>query len=98
MFGGSDRLKSEPSDKDSLVFEYGFASPSSTNSHRYQVPFKVVKTEYEVFPFISLIGVVGGTLGMFVGISFMGIAELLITAFSVKLHYLRILQKSAKSG
>ena len=98
VFGGSDRLKSEPSDKDSLVFEYGFASPSSTNSHRYQVPFKVVKTEYEVFPFISLIGVVGGTLGMFVGISFMGIAELLITAFSVKLHYLRILQNSAKSG
>ena len=38
-----------------------------------------------VYPFISLVGVVGGTLGMFVGMSFMGIVELLVSV-SVKLQ------------
>ena len=85
-FGEAERVRDESGDGGSLVFEYGFDLPSSTNSHRYRFPLKVVKTEYEVFPFISLVGVVGGTLGMFVGMSFMGIAEQLISAVSVKIH------------
>ena len=87
-FGEGERVRGESGDRDSssLVFGYGFESPSPKNSHRSRVPLKVVKTEYEVFPFISLVGVIGGTLGMFVGISFMGIAELVMSTVSVKLH------------
>ena len=73
----------------SLVFEYGFDLPSSTNSHRYQVPLKVVKTEYEVFPFISLVGVIGGTLGMFVGFSFLNTTEWLIAALPRLLKWIK---------
>ena len=85
-FGEGERVRGESVNRSSMLFEYEFDSPSSTNSNRFRVPLKVVKTEYEVFPFISLVGVVGGTLGMFVGMSFMGIAEQLISAVSVKIH------------
>ena len=69
-----------------LVFEYRFASPHSTNFQRSRTPVKHVKTEYPLVSFISLVGIVGGTLGMFVGVSFMGIAEALVSIFSLKMQ------------
>ena len=38
-------------------------------------PFKTVNVEYLEMTLMSLIGSVGGTLGMFVGFSFMGMLE-----------------------
>ena len=55
-----------------------FATPHSTRDLRSLRPFKTVKTEYEIVTFMSLVGTVGGTLGMIVGFSFIAIYRKLI--------------------
>ena len=62
----------------SLVFSYKFSSPSTGRNLRSWIPVKTVKKEYLVITFKSLVGTIGGTLGMFVGFSFFGTAEVLI--------------------
>ena len=47
---------------------------------------------------MSLVGVVGGTVGMFAGFSFVGIAEWLMEVASVKLLELTKSGKAKKSG
>ena len=61
-----------------LVFSYKFSSPSTSRNLRSWMPVKTVKKEYLVITFKSLVGTIGGTLGMFVGFSFIGTAEVLI--------------------
>ena len=77
-FGTKKKFRNQWS-KEPLVFEYRFGSPHSTNDHRSRIPVKKVRIEYPLITFISVVGTVGGTLGMFVGISFMGIAEVLVS-------------------
>ena len=56
-----------------LSVRFGF--PESSIDARPGVPFKTVKTEYLVVSWMSLLGNVGGTLGMFVGFSVIGTSE-----------------------
>ena len=51
--------------------------PKYNRDTRSKTPYKTVKTEYLVnsLVIVSLIGTVGGTMGMFVGFSFMGTSE-----------------------
>ena len=52
-------------------------------------PFKYVYEEYLIMPGISLIGNVGGTLGMFVGFSFLNTTEWLIAALPRLLKWIK---------
>ena len=67
--------------EDAFVMEIRFDVPASTNSRRIQEPFKIVKNEYLRIDFISLVGVVGGTLGLFAGFSFLGVGEGMVDTF-----------------
>ena len=59
-----------------LVIEVTYdTTPKSFRELRSLEPFKTVKTEYYLLPGLSLVGNVGGTLGMFIGFSFIGSAE-----------------------
>ena len=50
-------------------FKYCLELAESNRDVRTLQPFKTVKTEYWIVTFMSLMGVVGGTMGMFVGFS-----------------------------
>ena len=52
------------------VFGYQFEAPKATRNQLSKQPFKNVKREVWVVTFTSLVGNVGGTLGMFIGFSF----------------------------
>ena len=59
-----------------LVIEVKFdTTPQSSWKWRNLEPTKTIKTEYYIMPGLSFVGNVGGTLGMFVGFSFIGLAE-----------------------
>ena len=60
-------------------FEYNFIKQASTNNLRSKKIFKKVKEEYFITTEVSLLGNIGGTLGMFVGFSFVGTSESVIT-------------------
>ena len=62
-----------------MGFDYRFALPAATRDVRSKKPFKKVKREYWLMPLSTLVGNVGGTLGMFVGFSFIGTSERLIS-------------------
>ena len=66
-------------DKNTFGFMYQFVFPQATRNLRTTKPFKTVRKEYLVMDQNSLIGKVGGILGMFVGFSFLALAEWLIT-------------------
>ena len=57
------------------VVGYKFALPKFNRGIRSRKPYKTVKKEYLINTLISLIGTVGGTMGMFVGFSFIGTSE-----------------------
>ena len=61
-----------------MGFDYRFALPTATKHVRSKKPFNKVKTEYWLLPLSTLVGNVGGTLGMVVGFSFIGISETLM--------------------
>ena len=63
-----------------FTVEYGFELPESNSNLRSHKPFKTVKTEYLITTWISLIGTVGGTLGMFVGFSIIGTSQWFFTS------------------
>ena len=54
---------------------FKFVTPLSSKDHISEGPFKTVKTEYLTMSGISLIGNVGGTMGMFIGFSVIGMSE-----------------------
>ena len=59
-----------------LVIEVKFdTEPESVWNLRSLDGFKTIKTEYLIISTLSLIGNVGGTMGMFVGFSFIGTSE-----------------------
>ena len=60
-------------------FEYRFIKKPSSNDLRSKKIFKKVKEQYYITNEISLVGNVGGTLGMFVGFSIIGTSESFIT-------------------
>ena len=52
-----------------------FDTPLTRRHSRLLLPYKTVHTEYLVTTWITLVGTVGGTLGMFVGFSIIGTSE-----------------------
>ena len=58
-----------------LVVGYKFELPDYNTNSRSDEPYKTVKREYLIITWISMIGTVGGTLGMFVGFSLIGTSE-----------------------
>ena len=50
--------------------------------HRSQEPYKTVHKEYLLMTGMSLVGNVGGMLGLFIGFSFLGISEWMIDCLS----------------
>ena len=52
------------------MFGYQFEAPKATRKQLSKEPFKNVKREVWVVTFASLVGNVGGTLGMLIGFSF----------------------------
>ena len=59
----------EPSIK--FAFRYNFELPESNLNVRSEKPYKIVRKEYWIVSGMDLVGTVGGTLGLFVGFSFM---------------------------
>ena len=60
------------------VVRFEFDSPMTSLDSRMMKPFKTVHEEYLIVTWITLIGNVGGTMGMFVGFSIIGTSELFI--------------------
>ena len=73
-------------------FQYQFEVPKSTKDHMSRKPFKIIKKEYLILNEMSLIGNVGGTLGMFVGFSFIGTIEWLLDILSKVKNHIKIKQ------
>ena len=74
---GKIRYKSVGSSDYQFGFGYRFGQPQS-GDRRSSTPIKTVKKEYLVITWISVVGTVGGTLGMFVGFSILGSLEWLM--------------------
>ena len=69
-----------------LTIELIFDSPKQTKDVRSVHPFKFVKTEYWVMSGMTLVGNVGGTLGMFIGFSFIGVSQWIMDLVNRKIH------------
>ena len=63
-----------------LELKFEMTLPTSVQNLRSEKPFKIVETEYWIVTELSLIGTVGGTLGMFIGFSVIGTSEWLMQA------------------
>ena len=61
--------------ENSHIIEYRFEQPEWIRDQRSDEPFKTVHREILAMSFMSLVGNVGGTLGMFIGFSFVGTSE-----------------------
>ena len=73
---------------------------STTETTDSKAPYKIVKQEYLVNSWISLVGTIGGTLGMFVGFSLIGTFEW-VNSFvrkSIFAWLKRRVQKVSKQG
>ena len=60
------------------ILEYRFVQPKWRRLLRSEAPFKTVHREMLKMSGMSLVGNVGGTLGMFIGFSFIGTSEWLM--------------------
>ena len=58
---------------------YRFGLPDATKELRSDRPFKTVHTEYFILDGRGLVGNIGGTLGLFTGLSFFGLATWVYT-------------------
>ena len=58
-----------------MILSLSLEHPPGTKDIREDSLFKHVRTEYLIMPWTSLIANVGGTLGMFIGFSFIGTSE-----------------------
>ena len=61
--------------ENSFILEYSFEQPEWNRDQRSEEPSKTVHREFMTMSFMSLVGNVGGTLGMFIGFSFVGTSE-----------------------
>ena len=69
----------------SFIMEYSFSLDRKSKGaeerlmkHRSEEPYKIVCKEYLIMSGISLVGNVGGMLGLFIGFSFLGISEWIV--------------------
>ena len=69
-----------------IIVRYYFGLQKTTKDVRSKKPFKIIKKEYIVNTWMSLVGAIGGTLGMFVGFSIIDTSEFLITAVSKRVN------------
>ena len=75
-----DYSDTESSSDHEFKLEYKFNSLlRGSRNQRTKIPQKIVKKEHMIVSLSSLVGNVGGTLGMFVGFSFIGATESLLT-------------------
>ena len=79
-FKAEDFKSGHETDKTGLRFQ--FVLPQTTKDHMSKKPFKIIKKEYLIMNEMSLVGNIGGTLGMFVGFSFIGTIEWLMDILS----------------
>ena len=79
--------------ENSLTVLVNFKLPEATRGIVSKSPFKTVKTEQYILSGLALLGNIGGILGIFVGFSFLGITESLI---SISETIGKRLRKSAK--
>ena len=79
-------------------FEYKFIKKDSTNDLRSKKIFKKVKEEYFITNEVSLLGNIGGTLGMFVGFSFIGTSESVINFIGLIWKWLMAWRLKAKDN
>ena len=75
------KYKNEDNHQNLFVLEFRFELPFFTWQSIMNKPFKTVKTEQLMISFLSLIGNIGGTLGMCVGFSLIGTSEWIMTGF-----------------
>ena len=68
-----------------FVIQYSFGTPKSSWNTRSEKLFKKLKIEYFTFSVLSLVGNVGGTLGMFIGFSFIDSSAWLLNKVFLKL-------------
>ena len=55
-----------------FIIDYAFSPPDATKALRNDFPYKTVHEEYLILDEMTMIGSVGGTLGLFTGFSFFG--------------------------
>ena len=70
------------SEQDGYVFDYSFKQPTHSLQLRSEKLMKTVKEEYLVISGMSLAGNIGGTLGMFIGFSFIGTSEWIVDSWT----------------
>ena len=54
-------------------FEYRFRAPESSNGERTSWPIKIVSRETYLWTWYTMLGNVGGNMGLFIGFSFIGV-------------------------
>ena len=74
--------KSGVSEKEGFVLDYSFKQPTHSLQLRSDRLVKTVKEEYYVISGMSLAGNIGGTLGMFIGFSFIGTSEWIVDVWT----------------
>ena len=68
--------------KKTLAVGYEFSLPESMVNLRYNEPIKTIREEFLIVDTMSLVGNIGGTLGLFVGFSFFGATQWLMESVS----------------
>ena len=84
-----------------IIWGYQFELPKCNRDNRSKAPYKIVKQEYLVNSWISLlVGTIGGTLGMFVGFSLIGTFDWAngFVRSSILAQLKRRVQKVSKQG
>ena len=79
-----------------LGLDIKFVLPKSVTDHRSEKVYKIVKKEYLVVPWTTLVGNVGGTLGKFIGFSFVGLSDWILRYASKLLTFIKKILKKVK--
>ena len=77
-----EQIIDHPGHGNSILANFKFMLPAITRRHMTKKLLKkTIKTEHYVITELALLGNVGGILGIFVGLSFMGVSDWTITGF-----------------
>ena len=63
--------------EDNMKIDFRFKVPRSTRAWTHSI-HKTIMTEYYIIDDITFIGLIGGTLGLFVGVSFMEVSTQIV--------------------
>ena len=77
-------------------FKYQFRVPESSNGERTRWPVKTVIQEHYLWTGETLLGNIGGSLGMFIGFSFTGVSASLFENLILLWGYCRPTRKSRR--